>query len=60
MPMSELRQQAEPGWRSAANVQGTAAGRADVNVQRVGVGNPEQMAGEGRMAMPAQANMLPI
>jgi hypothetical protein len=41
MPSSGLWEQAQPGWRSAADMQRVEAWRAETNVRREGVGSPE-------------------
>jgi hypothetical protein len=41
VPSSGLWEQAEPGWRSAADTQRAEAGRAEANVKREGMGDPE-------------------
>ena len=41
MPSSGLWEQAQPGWRSAADMQRVEAWRAEMNVRREGVGSPE-------------------
>ena len=45
MPSSGLREQTQPGWRSAADVQRVEAWRAETNVQREGVGSTEAIEG---------------
>jgi len=40
MPSSGLWKQAQPGWRSAADMQRAEAWRAEANVQREGLGSP--------------------
>ena len=42
MPSSGLWEQAQPGWRSAADMQRVEAWRAETNVRREGVGSPER------------------
>ena len=37
-----MGEQAEPGWRSAADMQRVEAGRAETNVRRRGTGSPER------------------
>jgi len=56
MPSSGLWEQAEPGWRSAADMQRVEAWRAETNVQREGVGSPER---RGRHVPIAYAIGLP-
>jgi hypothetical protein len=41
VPSSVLWEQAQPGWRSAADTQRAEAGRAEANVKRDGMGDPE-------------------
>ena len=52
MPSSGLREQAQPGWRSAADVQRVEAWRAETNVRREGVGSPDP---RGRTSEPWSA-----
>ena len=46
MPSSGLWEQAQPGWRSAADMQRVEAWRAETNVRRGGVGSPERRDGQ--------------
>ena len=47
-PSSGLWEQAQPGWRSAADMQRAEAWRAEVNVRREGTGSPDPPHRPGR------------
>jgi hypothetical protein len=61
MPSSGLWEQAQPGGRSAADMQRAEAGRAEASVRREGVGSPEHvghtdLAGVGVSLAAAEGN----
>jgi hypothetical protein len=43
LPSSGLWEQAEPGWRTAADMQRVEAWRAETNVRREGIGSPDAL-----------------
>ena len=43
LPSSGLWEQAEPGWRTAADVQRVEAWRAETNVVREGIDSPDAL-----------------
>ena len=43
MPSSGLWEQAEPGWRTAADMQRVEAWRAETNDRREGIGSPDAL-----------------